>query len=136
AEGAGLGGRLDHDRHAVHLDGTLVYAMDAADARDQGRFAGSFDPEQGQDLAPMDLKIDVVEGEHGAESLGRAADGQRRDRRRRHERAASMTWKRLSRYPRRTSASTARTMTTPMTISWKKASTPSRFMPLRMTPIM
>ena len=53
-----------------------IQAVHAADALDERRLAGAVVAEQGQDLSAVDVQVDVVEGEHGAESLGRAGDGE------------------------------------------------------------
>ena len=44
--------------------------MDAADALDEGRLAGTVVTEQGEYLTGADLEVDAVEGDHGAEGLG------------------------------------------------------------------
>ena len=80
------------------------------------------------------LEVDAVERQHGAEPLGRRARAMRRGRscQRRLEHPEPLLERgRGSRRSRRPA-----TMTTPMTIGWRNASTLSRFIPLRITPII
>ena len=58
---------------AVDLDGAGIQAVHAADALDQRRLARAVVAEQGEDLAAVDVQVDVVQREHRAEALGRAA---------------------------------------------------------------
>ena len=112
--------------------------MHAADALDQRRLARAVVAEQRQHLAAVQLEVDAVEREDRAEALGGAAHGERRRaseaRSRAGRLAAPGTGSRACRGT--TSSSTASTMTTPMTIGCRNASTFSRFMPLRITPII
>ena len=62
----------------VDLDLAGVEPVHAADALDQRRLAGAVVAEHRKDLAVVDIEIDRVECQHGAEALRRAAHRQRR----------------------------------------------------------
>ncbi len=98
AQGARLRRRVDGDRAPVHLDDAVVESVDAADALDERRLARAVVAEQREDLAAMDLQVHVLQRQDRAEALGRAADSDRRGRRRGgHARAAWATRRRPSR---------------------------------------
>ncbi len=89
---------MDRRRQAVHLDDAVIELVHAADALDEGGLARAVVAEEGDDLAAMDLEVDAVEREHGAEPLGGPADREGGDRRRGgHDRDASKTRNRSSR---------------------------------------
>src|SRR3954452_20512611 len=119
--------------------------MHAADALDEGRLAGTVVAEQGEDLTGADLEIDAVEGDHGAEGLGRTTNtqhelgvngrlGLRGVHSLSHASLACMLRNRFSTRARTTSSSTATSTTTPTAMYWKFGSRPSRLRPLCMTP--
>src|SRR4029450_13837011 len=136
-----VGRRMDRHGDAVHRDRAAVVAQGAAAALDQRRLASAVVAEERQDLAVADVEIDPVEGRHRAVALRRAPHRERSCRGGGEGRAhaclpACATRKRVSRDPRRTSASTATRMTPPITTSWKNASTLWRLSAFRMTPIV
>src|SRR5690606_5415214 len=126
--GVACGGRaVDRCRFSIEQDVAFIEAVDAADAFDEGRFAGAVVAEQGQNLAAIGLEADALDGVHGAEALLRVADGKNG---RGCGHCCLPAWRtrtRDSRWLRRTSASTARRMIRPMAIIWKNTSTLSRF---------
>ena len=64
-----LGGGDGH-RLAVDIDLPLVGEVDAGEHVHQRGLAAAVLPQQGQDLALVQLKVDVVVGHHAAEALG------------------------------------------------------------------
>ena len=64
-----LGGGDGH-RLVVDIDLPLVGEVDAGEHVHEGGLAAAVLPQQGQDLALMQLKVDVVVGHHAAEALG------------------------------------------------------------------
>src|SRR5690606_4570149 len=131
------GRRVDRCRLAIEQDFTFIKSMHAADAFDQGRLAGTIVTKQRENFATMCSEAHALEGMHGAEALlGIADDENRISGSHQFCLPAWAARTRASRWLRRTSASTASTMITPMAIIWKKASTLSRLSAFRITPIM
>ena len=129
AEGARVGRGLHGDGAPVHLDRAAVEPMNAAQALDQGRLACTVVSEERQHLTGSDLEVDAVERNDRSKTLHRVAYAERgHSRGGRIERlgigrhaAALAAWATRSRdsiAPRRTSASTASSTTTPIAISW------------------
>ena len=72
--GVKTGARRGRDqRLAAHQDRALIGPMNAEQHFHQGRFAGAVLPEQGMDLASVDLEIDIAQHCVGAEPLDDAA---------------------------------------------------------------
>ena len=106
---------------AFELHRALLETLRPGDALDQRRLAGTVVAEQGDHLAAANLERDVVEREHGAEALRGTSDRERGRLDQSGAHAASSacrTLKRSSTRVRKTSASTASRMTTPMATSW------------------
>ena len=57
---------------AVHLDLTLVGAVQAVENPHEGALAGTVLPEKGVDLTASDIEVDVVVGDHPGKALGYA----------------------------------------------------------------
>src|SRR5206468_5382927 len=105
----------DLNERAVDPDLASVELVDAADALDEGRLAGTVVTEQGEYLTGADLEVDAVEGDHGAEGLGGTTNtqdefrvtgglGLRRVHGLGHACLACMLRKRFSKKARRTSS--------------------------------
>ena len=69
----------DGDRTAVHLDLALVREIDAREHVHERGLAAAVLAQQGQDLAPVDVQIDLLVGRDAAEGLGDAAHAHRWD---------------------------------------------------------
>ena len=70
AEPGGVAGAVDVDRLALVAHLALVERVDADDALDQRRLAGTVVADQSHDLTATNLEIDPVERLDGAEGLG------------------------------------------------------------------
>ena len=70
AQGVGVLGGADGDLLPLHEDVPLVGEVDAGDHVHQGGLAAAVLPQQGEDLPPLHVQIDVVIGHHAAEALG------------------------------------------------------------------
>ena len=66
----GVLGGGDRDRPVVDVDLARVRVIDPGEHVHQGGLAAAVLPQQGQDLALVELQVDVVVGHHGAEALG------------------------------------------------------------------
>ena len=75
-----LGDLRGPDLHgpALPLDDAGVGGCDARDDPDESGLAGAVVPQKGDDLTLVDLQLDLLEGLHGAEPLGDAAQRQQR----------------------------------------------------------
>ena len=62
------------DLVAEHRDGAAGRGQHAGDQVEGRALAGAVGPDQGHDLAGMDLERDVVDGDHAAELLARVLD--------------------------------------------------------------
>ena len=67
ADAQGVG---DGDLLPLHEDVPLVGEVDAGDHVHQGGLAAAVLPQQGEDLPPLHIQVDVVVGHHAAEALG------------------------------------------------------------------
>ena len=70
-------GCADPDLLAAEVGLTGVRGLDAVDGLDQGALAGAVVADQGDDLARVDLEVDLVEGPNGPEALGEPRSARR-----------------------------------------------------------
>ena len=84
---------MDLNGRAVDPDLASVELVDAADALDEGRLAGTVVTEQGEYLTGADLEVDAVEGDYGAEGLGCTTNTQDGFRVNGGPRAARSAWR-------------------------------------------
>ena len=61
---------MDPDLLAAELEGPRVGRPDAGDGLDQRRLAGAVVADEGDDLAGVDVEVDVLERLHRPEALG------------------------------------------------------------------
>ena len=73
----GVAGRTQPDRHAVDLDLTTIWPVEASQDAHQRRLAGAVLSDQGVDFTPGRLEIDTIIRHHRSEAL---ADVAHRDR--------------------------------------------------------
>ena len=66
-----------HDVAAEHLHGAFAGERGSRHQADQGRLSGPIGAEQREDLAAVDVEVDVIESGEGAVALGRAAQAHR-----------------------------------------------------------
>ena len=64
----GIGRRVKDVRLAVDQDFALIRAVQAVQLAHQGAFAGAIFAQQGMHLAGVDVKADLVVGQHARES--------------------------------------------------------------------
>ena len=63
-------GREPGDVDALEEDAALVRRIDAVDDVEQRGLAGAVGPDDGEQLAAVDLEADAVDGHQAAEALG------------------------------------------------------------------
>ena len=72
-----IAGRSESDRHTVDLDLAAIRSVEPGQDAHQRRLAGAVLPNQGVNLAPGGLEIDLIVGHHRSEPLTDGAHGDR-----------------------------------------------------------